>query len=733
MTTVSSTTSTTNTSNAITALGAGSGMDVQSLATNLVEAERAPRKAVIEKKITQSESGISGYAAVKFVLNDLKTAFSNIKDQSDFNAMTTRVSQSAAMAVTTTATASTGSHSVNITNLAKAQRSISGSDTSGFASPTAQLNGGAAFSLIFSKGNGPTPTKVFSQGAADVNTPAVTATKSSATISFSGMSTGDTVTVNGLTFTANKNLTATEVGDLFAQLNTTNIADLSTLNGTITASGNFSGAFAAGFEPQTNSNHVLTLQSTANSAADTISVSATRANNGTATTPTKTFVQGAVAASAVSTTGTKSTATLTFSPMAKGESVTVNGLTFTANTALAAKDVGEVFDQLTAANTADLTNLNAGIAAFGSFSGSFGAGYESELNNNGVLVLRSTANGAADIAAPTSFNTIEIGAASTTPAGMVAAINSSALGISAQLINTGNAAAPYRIVITGATGASNSFSLSSKKADGTEVSNVNFGTRLQTAENATLTVDGVTISSSSNKVTDAIAGTTLELFTTTSGAANLDFTRDTTTVKANLKALVTAYNDANSMLSVVSDPKSTVDTYGATLVGNSIVSSVRTQMRNMVTTASNTPSGNMTALRDIGISLTRTGELEIDQVKMDTALQNNYDQVVTMLTANKENQSALSTLNGGVSNEAVKKLTSLLDANSPLTTQSTNLTTKITQYKAELDKLETRMTDLLARYKKQFAAMESMVGETKTLQTSLKSTFDGMMATYTNK
>ena len=83
--------------------------------------------------------------------------------------------------------------------------------------------------------------------------------------------------------------------------------------------------------------------------------------------------------------------------------------------------------------------------------------------------------------------------------------------------------------------------------------------------------------------------------------------------------------------------------------------------------------------------------------------------------------------------EAVKKLTSLLDASSPLTTQSTNLTTKISKYKAELDKLELRMTEMLARSKKQVAAMESMVGETKTLQTSLKSTFEGMMASYTNK
>ena len=246
-------TSTTSSSNAITALGAGSGMDVQSLATNLVEAERAPRKAVIEKKITQSESGISGYAAVKFVLNDLKTAFSGIKDQSDFNAMTTRVSQNSAMAVTTTATASTGSHSVNITNLAKAQRSISGSDTSGFASPSAQLNGGAAFSLLLSKGNGPTPSKVFSQGTADVTTvnngvsTTTAGTKSTSTLTFAAMAKGESVKVNGLTFKANKALTSSEVGEAFANLNAANTADLTNLNTGMAAFGSYSGSFDAAY------------------------------------------------------------------------------------------------------------------------------------------------------------------------------------------------------------------------------------------------------------------------------------------------------------------------------------------------------------------------------------------------------------------------------------------------------------------------------------------------------
>jgi flagellar capping protein FliD len=43
------------------------------------------------------------------------------------------------------------------------------------------------------------------------------------------------------------------------------------------------------------------------------------------------------------------------------------------------------------------------------------------------------------------------------------------------------------------------------------------------------------------------------------------------------------------------------------------------------------------------------------------------------------------------------------------------------------------MTALLARYNKQFATMESVVGQSKSLGTSLKSTFEGMMAAYTNK
>ena len=465
----SSVTNSTST-NTISALGAGSGVDVKSLAQSLVEAEKSPRKSAIDAKIKKSEGGISGYSAVKFVLNDLKTAFSNLKDLSDFNTIIPKNSQSSAFTVTAKSNASSGSHTVNVTALAKAQRNI----TPGFADTASSVNGGAAFSLTLTKGTGASQT---------------------------------TTTMN-------------------------------------------------------------------------------------------------------------------------------------------------------------------------------------------------------------------IGAADTTPQGIVSTINAYKAGVTAQLVNTGDATAPYKIVVTGATGTANNFTLTSNNGanPSAEVTGLSFGNPIETAANAAATINGIAISSSTNRIDGAVSGLTFDISTLTNGTASVDLSRDTSSIKTKLKALVTAYNEANSMLTVVSDPKSTVETYGATLVGNSTVSNVRSQMRVMITSDSPNPTDGLTAYRDLGITLNRSGELELDEAKLD----------------NRENLSPLSALSAGASGSAVKKLTELLDKTGPLTTQSGNLTKKIDDYKIELTKLEARMTTLLERYNKQFGAMESMVGQSKSLQTSLKSTYDGMMSAYTN-
>ena len=60
------------------------------------------------EKISKSEAGISGYSAIKFVLEGLKTTLMDIKDQSDFASLTTRNSQTSAVSVTASSSASAG-------------------------------------------------------------------------------------------------------------------------------------------------------------------------------------------------------------------------------------------------------------------------------------------------------------------------------------------------------------------------------------------------------------------------------------------------------------------------------------------------------------------------------------------------------------------------------------------------------------------------------------------------
>jgi flagellar hook-associated protein 2 len=228
-----------------------------------------------------------------------------------------------------------------------------------------------------------------------------------------------------------------------------------------------------------------------------------------------------------------------------------------------------------------------------------------------------------------------------------------------------------------------------------------------------------------------INGLTLDLKTTTSSAASLDLTRDTTALKEKFTALVTAYNDADNILKEVSDPKSVLETYGATLVGDSAVRSLRQQLRSMVSGLSSTPGENIKSLSQMGISVDQKGVMSLDETKLDEALSANYSDVVKSFTGGYNNLGTYSTLSAGFAGDAVKKITNIIGNKGALTTNTTTANTQITKYKADLEKLNTRMESLLARYTKQFGVMESLVGQVNSQKTSLKSSFEGLMAMYT--
>jgi len=312
--------------------------------------------------------------------------------------------------------------------------------------------------------------------------------------------------------------------------------------------------------------------------------------------------------------------------------------------------------------------------------------------------------------------------AATNPTDIVKEINGNApvTGVKAQLVYTGS---DYKIVLSGKTGAANTFSLSD--TDTTTLNKVNVATQ-QIAANALFDINGVSYSRSSNQVGDALTGVGLNLKAV--GTTSIELTRDNSGLMSKVQDVVTAYNDAMSMLNVLSDPKSTVETYGGALVGDSMVRTVREQLRNLMFTDSSASASTskIKNVRDLGISIDMTGAMTLDNAKLTDALTNRFDEVVTAMTGNMNDLGEYSTAAAGIAGDTSRALTKLLKASGPVKSVSTNATTQNKKYQEDLANLQTRMDALLLRYQKQFANMDSLVGSNNSLKASLKSTFEGM-------
>jgi flagellar capping protein FliD len=125
--------------------------------------------------------------------------------------------------------------------------------------------------------------------------------------------------------------------------------------------------------------------------------------------------------------------------------------------------------------------------------------------------------------------------------------------------------------------------------------------------------------------------------------------------------------------------------------------------------------------------------MSLDEDKFDAAMTDHFAEVVGMFSANTNNQSSYGSAARGLAGDAVKSISDIISARGALLSNSETAQGRIDSYQLDLETLNTRMEALLARYTKQFALMESFVGQTNSMRESLTATFDGMMAMYTNK
>ena len=114
-------------------------------------------------------------------------------------------------------------------------------------------------------------------------------------------------------------------------------------------------------------------------------------------------------------------------------------------------------------------------------------------------------------------------------------------GVSAYVMNTGDASTPYRLVVQGEdTGSSNTVEIDTAGLTGG--GSVPTFTEQTAASDASLSINGIAVTSESNTVDDSITGLSLELTGTTSQAIDVTVGLDAAGMEEKVQTFIDAYN-----------------------------------------------------------------------------------------------------------------------------------------------------------------------------------------------
>ena len=681
MTEVSSVTNT-----VLTTLDIGSGIDSVKLARDLTDAVQIPKTRVVQSKIDASDASISAYALVKFQVDKLTASFEKLNDANELATSTGVSSAATKMTLSSVAgSATAGSYDFTVSQLAQNQRVISDQ----YTSKTQALNGSSAFGISLAVGT------TQSAQAAIYN---ATATASETTSLVVGDGT-TTVSVASASYSSiTDQVSAIQGGSGYGNLlftvgvNSDNdgIAFTYKTAGSVASTPTFTGSA---------STHTITNPTVGVSVATPVTGVAAEYNiTGTASETTTLVVSdGKATVSIASASYANIAAQVTAIQAGSG----YQNLKFT----VAANDANNGFT-FTYKTTGAVTTAPT-------------------LTGTSSHTVSNTAVGRTPVNAPT---TTTINVATDTPAGVVSAINAANTGVTATLINTGTGANNYRIVLAGQTGSGSVFTLTSNPDLGFhETANT-----LQSAQDSILEYEGLTLTRSSNSVSDVIEGATINLMGTSASEVRLAIANDRSTLKTNIQDMVSNYNSLLTSLDNFIAVDSDTEMAGALSEDGALVRFLKDKIRSAVFNDSSTPSGNISAMRDLGVSVNRYGAVTFTEATYDAAVLSNYDNIVTMLTADTSNANLFASGNKGLAQDIATALEDLTDATGVVTVREATAVTDKSNHEDALIKLEKRMDVIYNRYLTQFGAMEGLMATLDSTKNYLTSQFESLAKAYDN-
>jgi|GEM_PF-2187235 len=312
-----------------------------------------------------------------------------------------------------------------------------------------------------------------------------------------------------------------------------------------------------------------------------------------------------------------------------------------------------------------------------------------------------------------------------TVAGIVEAINSANIsGVSATITNLGTSATPdYQIRIVNTSDTSATVGLS----DGNNFTGLAFTSAAAVA--GSLTINGNTVTRSTNTITDLIPGLTINIVT--AGNSTITVAQDNSSLSSKISAFVTSFNTLDKSLKDISSYDATAKK-GAALYGDSAINSLRREIRSIITsTLGVNATTSYNRLNQVGVNFKSDGTLSLDSTALNTAISANFNKVAKLFSGTGDSSDS-KTLQG-FAYQLNTVLTNATGIDGLITNRKSSLQSDIRRLQAKADQEQLRLDDLQQMYKKQYTALDKTVASLNSMASYLTNQFDAMSNTQKNQ
>ena len=230
-------------------------------------------------------------------------------------------------------------------------------------------------------------------------------------------------------------------------------------------------------------------------------------------------------------------------------------------------------------------------------------------------------------------------------------INALNYDITASIVGSGDGT--FNLVIKSPTGAENALRITATESpSGSGLSSIdnsstNGAKQKIAGTDASLNVDGITLTRTTNNITDLFEGYQVNLISTVSSAAKLTSSVDTATIKENLQSFVDSVNTARKILNNKTFRGSSTEEAGE-LASDPVINAVKKKIERLTSDALTGFGPNSVHLSNLGVRTEKDNTLSLNQVILEKELQNNPSSLDAIFNSMYSSSSTLLSVSGGV-------------------------------------------------------------------------------------